>query len=277
MSKLKVNLFFNLLVMVLLAVLSTSCAVDQAKEEEEATMSSEYELFWEDNFDTDGAPDPDKWTYDLGTGSNGWGNRESQFYTKRPENVQISNGTLKIIAKREDHEGSEFTSARLKTEGKFEFTYGKVEVRAKLPSGGGTWPAIWMLGADIATKSWPACGEMDIMEHVGNNQNVVQSAVHSPSSFGNTQNKGETKVDGVADDFHLYQLEWTAEELRFGVDGNNYYTYAPEVIDDETFPFRKDFFLILNVAMGGGLGGEIDPVFRESTMEVDYVKVFKRK
>lgn len=238
---------------------------------------TEYELFWADEFDVDGAPDPSIWGYDLGTGDNGWGNGEAQFYTDRPENVFVDNGTLKIVAKRENLNGAQFSSARLKTEGKFEFTYGKIEVRAKLPTGGGTWPAIWLLGADYLTNAWPAAGEMDIMEHVGNNQDVIQAAVHSPSSFKDTQNKEEITVNGVSEEFHLYELEWTADGLAFGVDGDNYYTYDPEVKNADTYPFNKDFFFILNVAMGGSLGGEIDNAFTEGTMEVDYIRVYKEK
>lgn len=244
------------------------------QEEEE---EDEFELVWSDEFDTAGAPDANNWAYDIGIGDGGWGNGEAQFYTDRPENVVVSDGTLKITAKRDNFSGSEFTSARLKTEGKFEFTYGKIEVRAKLPTGGGTWPAIWLLGADYQTNTWPAAGEMDIMEHIGNRQDVVQAAVHSPSSFGDTQNKGETTVSGVSEEFKVYTLEWSADQLVFGVDGNNYYTYNPEVKNEDTYPFNKDFFFILNVAMGGSLGGEIAQDFTESTMEIDYVRVYQEK
>lgn len=237
----------------------------------------EYELFWSEEFDTDGAPDASIWSYDLGIGDNGWGNNEEQFYTDRSDNVIVENGSLKISAKRENFSGRQFTSARLKTQGKFEFTYGKIEVRAKLPSGGGTWPAIWLLGSNFETVGWPATGEMDIMEHVGNNQNVVQAAVHTPSSFGNTQNKGDITVNGVSDEFHSYELVWTAEKLDFRVDGNTFYTYNPAVKDADTYPFNKDFFIILNVAMGGNLGGAIAPEFTESTMEVDYVRLYKEQ
>lgn len=243
----------------------------------EETGGGEYELFWSEEFDTDGAPDPNHWNYDLGTGDNGWGNGEAQTYTDRAENVFVDNGTLKIVAKRENLNGATFTSARIKSQDKFEFTYGKIEIRAKLPSGGGTWPALWLLGADFETNTWPAAGEMDIMEHVGNRQDVVQAAVHSPSSFGNTQNKGDLTVTGVSDEFHLYELEWTADALKFGVDGNNYYTYNPSSKNDSTYPFNKDFFFILNVAMGGSLGGDIDNAFTEGTMEVDYIRVYQEK
>lgn len=236
-----------------------------------------YELIWADEFDGEGAPNSAFWTLRDGTGQNGWGNGEAQFYTDRRDNSLVSDGTLKIFAKRENFGGSSFTSARLATQDKFEFTYGKIEVRAKLPSGGGTWPAIWLLGADYETNIWPAAGEMDIMEHIGNNQDIIQAAVHSPSSFGATQNKGDIRVNGVSEEFHTYELTWTDESLAFGVDGNVYYTYNPAVKNADTYPFNKDFFLILNVAMGGSLGGEIDASFTESTMEIDYVRIYQEQ
>lgn len=247
----------------------------EATEADNSTEDPAYELVWSDEFDTDGAPNTDYWSYNIGIGDNGWGNGEAQFYTDRPDNAIVSDGALKIIAKRENFSGSAFTSARLITQDKFEFTYGKIEVRAKLPTGGGTWPAIWMLGADYETNTWPAAGEMDIMEHIGNNQDVIQAAVHSPSSFGDTQNKGELRVNGVSETFHTYELTWTADGLEFGVDGNVYYTYNPAVKNADTYPFNKDFFLILNVAMGGSLGGEIEQSFTESSMEIDYVRVYQ--
>ena len=234
-----------------------------------------FSLVWSDEFDVDGAPDSSKWTYDIGTGDNGWGNGESQYYTDRSENVIVSDGTLKIIAKKESFNGSQYTSARLLTHGLFDFTYGKVEIRAKLPSGGGTWPALWMLGSNFQTNTWPACGEIDIMEHVGNNQGKVQSAIHTPSSFGNTVNLGSTNLDDVSATFHIYSLSWTSEKLDFAVDGNVYYTYNPSVKDNNTWPFDTNQFLIMNVAMGGGLGGAIDSNFDEAAMEIDYVKVYQ--
>ncbi|WP_435416519.1 glycoside hydrolase family 16 protein [Polaribacter aestuariivivens] len=232
-------------------------------------------LVWSDEFDTDGAPDPGKWTYDIGTGSNGWGNNESQYYTDRTENVTISNGTLKIKAKKENFSGANYTSARLKTQGLFDFTYGRVEIRAKLPSTGGTWPALWMLGSNINSVSWPACGEIDIMEHIGNDIGKVQSATHTPSSFGNTQNKGAINSNTTTTQFHIYELRWTEEKLEFLFDGELFYTYNPSVKNSNTWPFNKNQFLIMNVAIGGTLGGAIDTSFTEDVMEIDYVKVYK--
>ncbi|OMP32440.1 family 16 glycosylhydrolase [Mangrovimonas sp. DI 80] len=233
------------------------------------------QLVWSDEFDVNGAPDTSKWGYNIGTGQSGWGNNESQYYTDRADNAIVENGVLKIIAKRENYQGSEFTSARLLTKDKFEFTHGKVEIRAKLPEGGGTWPALWLLGANIDGVGWPACGETDIMEHVGNNQGYIQSAIHTPSSFGNTSNLGGQQVANVSSEFHTYELEWTSEKMVFSVDGNVHYTYQPSNKNDQTWPFDLDQFIIMNVAMGGNLGGTIDPNFMESTMEVDYVRVYQ--
>ena len=241
----------------------------------DTTPEIEYELVWEDDFLFNGAPSSSRWSYDIGTGNNGWGNEESQFYTDRPENVFIANGVLNIIAKRENFSGSQFTSTRMKTQGKYGFTYGKVEIKAKLPVGKGTWPALWTLGSNITEVGWPACGEIDIMEHVGNNQNVIQAALHTPSSNGGTINKGSLTVPGVSNEFHVYEMEWTADEINFSVDGSKYYTYKPDVQNADTWPYNMDQFLILNVAMGGTFGGDIEAGFTESSMQVDYVKVYQ--
>ena len=228
-------------------------------------------LIFEEGFDVDGAPDPAVWNYDLGTGVDGWGNFESQYYTDRPENVVVENGVLKITARRESFSGSDFTSARIQSYQKFEFQYGRVEVRAKLPTGGGTWPAIWMLGADFETNIWPAAGEIDIMEHAGNDQDRISGSTHDPNNFAGDARTGSTVVAGVSNDFHIYALEWTAAEIRFYVDGEQYFAAS----NDAGLPFNKDFFLVLNVAMGGTFGGSIDPAFTESAMEVDYIRVYQ--
>ncbi len=228
-------------------------------------------LVWAEEFDEGVEPCGENWVYDLGTGDNGWGNNEAQYYTDRPDNVVVEDGLLKITAKAESFEGSDYTSARIKTKEKFEFQYGKIEARIKLPSGGGTWPAFWMLGADIDTNPWPAAGEIDVMEHVGNNQNTIFASVHYPGNSGGDAITNSTVVEGVSDDFHIYSAEWTESEIRFYVDGNQYHS----VTNTGDLPFNKDFFILLNVAMGGNFGGAIDPSFTESTMEVDYVRVYQ--
>jgi len=230
-------------------------------------------LIFSDEFDSPGSPNTSKWTYDLGAG--GWGNNESQYYTNRAENVIVEGGFLKITAKKEAYQGSPYTSTRMLTAGKFDFKYGKVEVRAKLPKGGGTWPAIWMLGSSINTLGWPACGEVDIMEHAGNRQGTVQSALHTTSSSGNTVNHGSQFISTVSSEFHVYSVEWTSEKMVFSVDGVAHYTYNPPTKNSSTWPFDANQFIILNVAMGGSFGGAIDPDFTSSTMEIDYVRVYQ--
>lgn len=226
-------------------------------------------LIWSDEFNTDGAPDASKWGYDLGAG--GWGNLELQNYTNSSNNVIVQNGNLKITAKAQNLNGSNYTSARLKTQDKFKFKYGKVEVRAKLPIGGGTWPAIWMLGANISNVVWPFCGEIDIMEHKGNNQNVIYGSLHYPgNSAGNAVTNNAT-FPGVSTGFKVYKVLWTPNSIKFYVDNVLFHTF----INNANVPFNNDFFLILNVAMGGTFAGSVDPAFSQSSMEVDYVRVYQ--
>lgn len=241
----------------------------------EITVYVQENIIFSDEFSVDGNPDNTKWSFDIGTGTNGWGNQESQFYTSRTDNVKIEGGFLKITAKKENYSGSNYTSARLKTQGKFDFTYGKVEVRAKLPTGVGTWPAIWMLGSKITTIGWPKCGEIDIMEHVGKRVNWVSSALHTVSSSGNTINYAEKYVSDATTAFHIYAAEWNSEKIIFSIDGVPYYTYNPATKNSDTWPFTDPQFIILNVALGGNLGGSIDPNFSSATMEIDYVRVYQ--
>jgi beta-glucanase (GH16 family) len=258
---------------------STGNSISSFKKVSVFVAEREPQLIWSDEFNTNGAPDASKWGYDLGNGcpaNCGWGNGEKEFYTNRPDNVKVENGVLKIIAKKESYEGFEYTSARLLTKGKFDFTYGRIDVRAKLPSGAGTWPAIWMLGANIDAVGWPKCGEIDIMEHWGYNPTLVSSATHTPSCSGGCPNTkvGETVISDYATEFHVYSLEWTADELNFIIDGNLKYSYKPAVKNSNNWPYNAPQFLILNVAMGGSWFS-IDPNFTESVMEIDYIKVYQ--
>jgi hypothetical protein len=223
-------------------------------------------LVWEDEFDVSGAPDEANWTYDLGAG--GWGNGEAQSYTNSSENVIVEDGFLKITAKAD---GSGYTSARLKSENLFEFTYGRVEVRAKLPASVGTWPAIWTLGEDYQTNIWPACGELDIMEQKGQDKNTVLATAHHPAVSPGAGDSGSTVLTTSTTEFHNYTMEWTPDLISFLVDDNLYHT----VVNTPDLPFDSDFFLILNIAMGGTLGGDIDPAFTEDSMEIDYVRVYQ--
>ena len=228
-------------------------------------------LVWSDEFATDGAPDPTKWGYDIGTGSNGWGNAELQYYTNRSDNVIVQNGVLKIKAMKENYSGSAYTSARILTKNKFAFTYGKVEVRAKMPIGVGTWPAIWMLGSNIDNVSWPACGEIDIMEHLGRDLNNIYGTLHYPGRFGGSADGATRRIANAATEFHIYSLDWSASSIKLSVDGQVVHTVA----NSTAIPFNHDFFLILNVAMGGNFAGPVDAAFSNSTMEIDYVRVYK--
>lgn len=234
------------------------------------TVNVALTLVWADEFNYEGAPDPTKWGYDIGTGSNGWGNNELQYYTNRLENASVSNGMLKITAKREAFSGSAFTSARLLTKGKFTTKYGKIEARAKLPSGVGTWPAIWMLGKNIDQVGWPACGEIDIMEHKGSDENRIYGTLHYPGRSGGNADGKTVVVSNVASAFHIYSVEWNASTIKISVDGNVFYTFA----NNANTAFNQEFFIILNVAMGGGFGGPVEAGFQQSSMEIDYVRVY---
>ncbi len=247
--------------------------------------SSFTNLVWSDEFTGSGVIDTNKWfqqtQFIAGTS---WANNEQQQYTNRVDNSYVSNGTLKILAKKETFTDQgvtkQYTSARLNS--KYAFTYGRVEVRAKLPVGAGTWPAIWMLGQDViepgaywsstnGTVNWPACGEVDIMEEWGNNPNYVQSALHTPSSYGSTVNLGGQTISTATTDFHIYTLEWSTDKMVFSVDGVVHYTYNPAVKDATTWPFTAPQYLLLNVAMQP----TIDPNFVQSAMEVDYVRIYQ--
>ncbi len=239
--------------------------------EEEEKFESQFNTeIWSDEFDGD-ALNTDNWNYETGNGSNGWGNNEAQYYTDAEDNVKVENGNLVITAKREAESGFDFTSARITTKDKFEFTFGRVEVRAKLPAGGGTWPAIWMLGAGWPEETWPGVGEIDIMEFVGNDPDRISSALHFPGNSGGNAIVGDTEVSDVTSEFHIYEVEWTSEKITFLMDGVPHLEFD----NNDSTPFQEDFFIILNVAMGGTLGGNIADDFQESSMEVDYVKVYQ--
>lgn len=236
-----------------------------------AQTKNTYKLVWSDEFNYTGAPDSAKWGYNLGAG--GWGNEESQYYTSRISNAVVKNGTLKIVAKKEKHEGSDYTSARLLTKNKFTFKYGKVTARAKIPFGKGTWPAIWMLGANDETAGWPGCGEIDIMEHAGNRLNKIYGTLHYPGHSGGNGDGSTMMVKNVTGAFHIYSMEWDSTAIKIFVDGKLNHTVA----NSDSIPFNHDFFLIMNVAMGGGFGGPIDPAFKSAAMEVDYIRVYQKQ
>lgn len=228
-------------------------------------------LIWSDEFNIDGAPDSKKWGYDIGTGSGGWGNNELEYYTNRTDNAVVSGGILKIIAKKEAYAGSNYTSARLLTKDKFSFKYGKVEARAKLPAGVGTWPAIWMLGNNINTVSWPVCGEIDIMEHIGVNLNKIYGTLHHPGHSGGNADGKTVMISNATTEFHKYTMEWNEISIKFAVDDTVFYTFT----NNASLPFNQNFFLLLNFAMGGNFGGAVDPAFSSATFEIDYIRVYQ--
>ncbi|RIA09084.1 glycosyl hydrolase family 16 [Flavobacteriaceae bacterium MAR_2010_72] len=254
---------------------STGHSINTYKEITVYVQGSTSQAVWADEFDTNGSPDASKWTYDIGAG--GWGNGESQYYTNRPDNVTVSNGVLKIIAKKESYEGAQYTSARLKSQGKFDFKYGRIEVRAKLPAAAGTWPAIWMLGANFTTVGWPRCGEIDIMEQTGTDKSKVLGTCHwLNTSNSTTASYGLDKtVTDATTQFHVYSMEWTSSAIKIFVDDVQYYVIDIRNSAIPDSPFHSNFFMILNVALGGSLGGTIPGNFTESVMEIDYVRVYQ--
>jgi len=242
-------------------------------------------LVWSDEFDGNGAINESRWFHQTQLPAGGsWYNGELQHYTNRQVNSFLSNGALNIVAKKEiftdQGQTKQYTSARLNS--KFAFKYGRVEARIKLPTGAGTWPALWMLGKNIietggfwsstnGTVVWPACGEIDIIEHWGSNQNYVQSAMHTPSSFGSTINYGGQTITTASSQFHLYSLEWTAERMIFSVDNVVHYIYNPAVKNSATWPFDAEHYLLLNI----GIEPSVTPGFLQSAMEVDYLRVYQ--
>lgn len=231
-----------------------------------------YELVWSDEFNGNYL-DTNTWNYEIGTGSWGWGNNEQQYYTDR--NIKVSNGTMKITAKREDYGGMKYTSSRITTKNKKNFKYGKIEARIKMPKFKGVWPAFWMLGANQDSVGWPKCGEIDIMEAI-NDENLVYGTLHWFNDPGNNNADSGSQV-AVADrtEYHVYGVEWTADKLRWYVDGKVYRTM--DVSNDSFSEVRKEYFVIFNMAIGGQWPGyNIDETAFPATMEVDWVRAYKK-
>ncbi len=241
--------------------------------------SLEYDLVWSDEFDGD-TLDLDNWVYEVN--GDGGGNQELQYYTR--DNATVGDGILTITAKLEDYLGHAYTSSRITTNNKASWTYGIFEIRAKVPAGRGTWPAIWMMPTYSRYGGWPSSGEIDIMEYVGYNENVIHGTIHSSRFNGQdgTQKGGSTsKYDDVTEEFHIYKVEWLPNKIKFFMDGENYYTYTPssysECPTSEHWPFDGNFFMILNVAIGGTWGGAegVDNTIFPTSLEVDYVRVYQ--
>jgi beta-glucanase (GH16 family) len=239
-------------------------------------------LLWSDEFDADGLPDPSRWTYHLGDGCPnhcGWGNHELQYYTHdRLENARVENGVLIIEAHKEPMDSSAFTSARLVSHPSGKWTYAYVEVRAKLPEGRGTWPAIWMLPAENTHGNWPKSGEIDIMEHVGYDPGVIHGTVHTQSFHHliGTQKGAQKSVPTYSSEFHVYAINWTAEKVEFFIDGEKYHEFVNTGKNTDDWPFDQPFYLLLNLAVGGDWGGKmgVDEDNWPRRMEVDYVRVY---
>jgi beta-glucanase (GH16 family) len=249
------------------------------------------DLVWSDEFDVNGAVNATNWFHQIQLPAGGsWFNGEVQHYTDQLTNSFVNGGFLNIVAKKEPYTSQgvtkQYTSARLNS--KFAFKYGRVDVRAKLPIQAGTWPAIWMLGKNVnedggffdaafGTTNWPACGEIDIMEHgITSSQptNYIQSALHTPSSFGNTSNIGGAIANNLGTDYHVYSMNWSPYQITFLLDGVAFYTYNPAVKTPSNWPFNLEQYLLLNIAMGG-IAGTIDPGYTESSMVIDYVRVYQ--
>ncbi len=250
------------------------------------------DLVWSDEFSTNGAVNTSNWFHQTQLpGGGSWFNGEVQHYTNQQTNSFVDSGNLYIVAKKENYTNQgvtkQYTSARLNS--KFAFKYGRIDVRAKLPIESGTWPAIWMLGknvnepggyfaANYGTTNWPACGEIDIMEHGitrSEPKNYIQSALHTPSSFGNTKDIGGIVADSNIDsNYHIYSMNWSPNQISFLLDNVLYYTYNPTVKDASTWPFDKEQYILLNIAMGG-IAGTIDANFTQSSMVIDYVRVYQ--
>ncbi len=258
-----------------------SCNLDETQEV--TTLNA---LVWEDNFDVDGQPNSSNWTYDLGDGTQqglpaGWGNNELQVYTNDSENVKVKNGLLVITAKENGAGG--YTSARIKTQGLFSQRYGRFEARIRLPQGKGLWPAFWLLGNDCDQNPWPACGEIDIMEYLGDQPTTIFGTVHGPGYSGGESVSKEYQLtnDRFDTDFHVFGIEWSPNQINYYVDDVLYQSITPETIAEETngqgtWVFdRGEFYIILNMAVGGNLPGapNANTVFPQE-MFVDYVRVY---
>jgi beta-glucanase (GH16 family) len=244
----------------------------------ETASNGDRKLVWSDEFNYTGLPDSTKWSYD--TGGHGWGNHEKQFYTqKNLKNASVANGMLSITAVKENFGNAGYTSARLVTKNKGDWKYGRIEVRAKLPEGRGVWPAIWMLSSHSTYGGWPVSGEIDIMEHVGYLSDSIFGTVHTGAYNHRikTQKGSQIFCKGVADDFHVYALDWDENGMSIYFDNKKYFTFGNEKRSEQEWPFDQQFYLLLNLAVGGDWGGKmgVDESIFPQKMVVDYVRVYQ--
>lgn len=251
--------------------------------------SQNYKLIWQDEFKNSGKPNPEKWNYETGFIRN----LEQQIYTDRKKNVRVKNGKLQITALRENYRNkrfdptvknyrintpaSEYTSGSINTKDKFEFKYGRIEVRAKLPEGNGVWPAIWMLGANFDEIEYPLAGEIDIMEHVGTEPDVIHGTVHFPwdNNLGIRSVSNSKKISSSSEQFHVYSLNWTHEKIEFLIDNEVYHTFNVDDAGSLNNPFRRPFYILLNFALGGNWAGPVDPDFLPQKFLIDYIRVYQ--
>ncbi len=244
------------------------------------TPGGEWELVWNDEFDYSGLPDPAKWSYDTEGNASGWGNNEAQHYTVADSaNAYVDEGVLTITARIDSMGGKRYTSARLITKGKGDWLYGRFEIRAQLPTGLGTWPAIWMLSTDWAYGGWPASGEIDIMENVGYDPDTIVGSAHTQSynHVKGTHKNAKIYCPDSYRTFHVYALEWEKEEYRLYVDDTHFFTFKNEGTGPDEWPFDKPFHLLLNLAVGGNWGGQkgIDDALFPHHFRIDYVRVYR--
>lgn len=233
---------------------------------------------WSDEFNYTGAPDTTKWNYDIGS-RNGWGNNELQYYTRELANARVENGLLIIEAHKDSLGSSAYTSSRLVSKRKGDWLYGRIEVRARLPHGRGTWPAVWMLSTDWTYGGWPASGEIDIMEHVGYDPGVIHGTIHTEAynHIRQTQKEGQVNIDDAQREFHIYAVNWTENKIDFFVDDKLYHTVTRSANDTfAEWPFDQRFHLLMNLAVGGNWGGKngVDESIWPQRLEVDYVRVY---
>lgn len=260
----------------------TSCSSSKHSYQTIKTSTGVWELVWNDEFNYEGLPDSTKWSYDIDGNETGWGNNESQFYTNsRKENAWVSDGILTITALKEAMGGKEYTSARLRSKGKGDWLYGRFEIRAQLPTGDGTWPAIWMLPTEWSYGGWPASGEIDIMENVGYDPDTIVGSAHTKlyNHVIGTQKNARVAYPDCHKAFHTYALEWEEYEYRLYVDDNHYFTFKNENTGYKSWPFDKPFHLLLNLAIGGNWGGAhgIDDTLFPHKFLIDYVRVYQKK
>ena len=279
----KTNLIFEIQMMIMLKKMLPALLLLLTYSLNSTAQSKKYKLVWSDEFEKPGLPDSTKWSYDKGMGcpdNCGWGNDELEYYTtSRLENARVENGQLIIEVKKEKFENASYTSARLSTKHKADWKYGRIEVKAMLPKGKGTWPAIWMLSTNWEYGGWPESGEIDIMENVGYEPDSVFGTVHTKSynHVIHTQRSQGLSYPDLSSAFHVYAVEWTADMISFFVDDKKYMEFKNEHTGSSAWPFDKEFHLLLNVAVGGGWGGKhgVDDKIFPQKMIVDYVRVYQ--